>query len=90
MAINNTYTKADTLRGTITEFRKGWDVFKYNLQIDVDINSKSIAGKQWNNLWRNAWVRTMQVDLQTPMTIDHIIDDKGKALQFENDNMVGL
>jgi aminopeptidase N len=87
---DKSYSKADTLRGTITEFRKGWDIIKYNLQIDVDINNKSIAGSNEIIYKETSAIKTMQVDLQTPMSIDSIIDDTGRTLQFENDNNVWL
>ncbi len=87
---DKSYSKADTLRGTITEFRKGWDILKYNLQIDVDINNKSIAGSNEIIYKETSAIKTMQVDLQTPMSIDSIIDDTGRTLQFENDNNVWL
>jgi aminopeptidase N len=85
---NNNYSKADTLRGTITEYRKGWDILKYNLQIRVDINRKSIAGSNEIIYRETAPVKTMQIDLQRPMTIDSIIDDTGEVLPFKNDNNV--
>jgi len=88
LANNKSYTKADTLRGTITEFRKGWDVLKYNLQINVDINNKSISGSNEMIYKETSTVKTMQVDLQKPMSIDSIIDDTGRALAFENDDNV--
>lgn len=87
---DKSYSKADTLRGTITEFRKGWDILKYNLQIDVDINNKSIAGSNEIIYKETSAIKTMQVDLQTPMSIDSIIDDTGRTLEFENDNNVWL
>jgi aminopeptidase N len=87
---DKSYSKADTLRGTTTEFRKGWDILKYNLQIDVDINNKSIAGSNEIIYKETSAIKTMQVDLQTPMSIDSIIDDTGRTLQFENDNNVWL
>jgi aminopeptidase N len=85
-----TFSKADTLRGTITEYRKGWDVLRYDLHVDVDINNKSIAGSNEITYKETAAVKTMQIDLQKPMTLDSIIDAAGKALQFENDNNVWL
>ncbi len=89
-ANNKTYTKADTLRGTITALRKGWDVLKYNLHITVDIHNKSIAGSNEIIYKETAAVKAMQIDLQKPMVIDSIINATGKALQIENDNNVWL
>ena len=82
------FTKADTLRGTITEYRKGWDVIKYNLHINADINNKSISGSNEITFKETKQIKTMQIDLQKPMTIDSIIAGTGKALQFENENNV--
>src|SRR3954452_22559293 len=39
------FTKADTLRGSITRYRQGWDVVKYDLTVQPDISKKTITGK---------------------------------------------
>jgi aminopeptidase N len=87
---NKQLTKADTLRGSITEFRKGWDVLKYNLNIKVDINNKSIAGSNEIIYRETAPVRRMQIDLQKPLEVDSIINEQGTKLPFENEGNVWL
>ena len=63
----NTFTKQDTLRGSITPERAWWDLTYYHLDIKVEPNKKFISGKntiQYKVLKEN---NMMQIDLQTPM-----------------------
>ncbi|MCR6719719.1 MAG: hypothetical protein NVV59_05360 [Chitinophagaceae bacterium] len=39
------FTKADTLRGSNGPGRSWWDVLRYDLSVSVDIEKKSIKGK---------------------------------------------
>lgn len=74
----DTFTRADTLRGSNTPERAWWDVLYYNLDVQIDPDSKTISG-------RNTIVfkvvsppprdgqRAFQVDLQSPLGIDSVI-----------------
>ncbi|MEI6864981.1 M1 family metallopeptidase [Flavicella sp.] len=64
-----TFTKKDSLRGNISPDRSWWDLQKYELDISVDILSKSISGsnKIFYKVLENK--TTMQIDLQKPMNI---------------------
>ena len=59
----NQFNKSDSLRGSIGEGRKKWDVLHYNLTIHPDISSKTISG---NNLitFFDSGVSIIQIDLQ--------------------------
>lgn len=88
MEEKNVFTKADTLRGTITEYRKGWDVIKYDLTVKPNIISKTIEGK--NTITFNEWlpVFTMQIDLQQPLVVDSINDENNRNYSFARDNNI--
>ncbi|WP_246197691.1 M1 family metallopeptidase [Chitinophaga agrisoli] len=78
------FTKADTLRGTITPERAWWDVMRYDITVTPDYNNKTISGtstitykvvKDNNRL-------PMQLDLQEPMEIDSILLNNTARLSF--------
>ncbi|MFV0541128.1 MAG: M1 family metallopeptidase [Aestuariibaculum sp.] len=74
------FTKQDTLRGTITPERSWWDLTYYHLDIKVDIDNKSISGKntiQYKVLKNQS---VMQIDLQAPLKITKATQE-GQELQ---------
>ena len=77
------FTKADELRGSITPERAWWDVTYYDLKVKVDPDKKYIEGsntityKVLNN------EKSMQIDLQTPMKIDKVVQG-GKKLKIKS------
>src|SRR4051812_22526544 len=84
----NIFTRDDTLRGRITEYRKGWDVIKYELTVKPNISAKTIEGKNTITYYESLAVRTMQIDLQQPLIADSIIDDNGGHYTFRRENNV--
>lgn len=79
-----TYTRQDTLRGSITKERAWWDLQKYELSVSVNPAAKSIRGSNvvhYNVLTEND---VMQIDLQNPMTIDKVTQD-GQTLNVKRD-----
>lgn len=87
MEEKNLFTKADTLRGTITEYRKGWDVIRYDLTVQPDIITKSIEGKNLITYKEDLPVRVMQIDLQQPLAIDSITGNNNNY-KFRRDGNV--
>lgn len=85
----HTFTRQDTLRGSITKERMGWDVMKYDLTVAPDYNQRTIQGSN-TITYHDIGVKTMQIDLQEPMQIDSIIahteqtgaSDAGKKIAF--------
>lgn len=78
------FTRADTLRGSITPERAWWDVTYYNLKVAVNPLEKSIKGSNtitYNVLKQNS---VMQIDLQAPMKIDKILQN-GKEISFTSE-----
>ncbi len=88
MAEKNTFTKADTLRGSITAYRKGWDVLQYDLTIQPDIINKTIIGKNTITYREDLPVLTMQIDLQQPLMADSIIGENGNHYNFRRDDNI--
>ena len=81
------YTKQDSLRGSLNEYRSWWDLQKYNLEIDVDLSHKSIAGQNTITYKVIREARIMQIDLQDPMLITEILQD-GQSLKFKKEGAV--
>lgn len=77
------YTYSDTLRGSITKFREGWDVRRYDLEVDVDVTTRALSGKNKISYVQTASLTIMQVDLQEPMMIDSVIDENSNPLTFK-------
>ncbi|WP_115123174.1 M1 family metallopeptidase [Marinirhabdus gelatinilytica] len=78
------FTRADTLRGSITPERAWWDVLYYDLDVEVFPEEKFIKG---TNIITYKVLRkedVMQIDLQAPMQLDSIVQD-GVALSFTSE-----
>lgn len=69
------FTKADTLRGTLTPLRVCYDVHYYSLNLDIDIANKSISG--YNDIYYNVVndFKRLQIDLFENMAIDSIVSN---------------
>jgi len=68
------YTKADTLRGSITAERAWWDVQYYAVHVTPDILTKTINGFVDISYKVVAKGIKMQIDLQQPLIIDSILN----------------
>jgi aminopeptidase N len=76
-----TYTRQDSLRGSITPERAWWDLSYYHLDIAVDPAKKTIEG---TNTVRYKVLRegqVMQIDLQPPLRI-YKAEQDGKSLMI--------
>ena len=83
-AQQSNFTHQDTLRGSITKERAWWNLKHYKLSMRVDISNKYLKGSntiRYQVITRN---QTMQIDLQPPMKITAIYQDK-KALDYTQD-----
>ncbi|PKP24671.1 MAG: peptidase M1 [Bacteroidetes bacterium HGW-Bacteroidetes-2] len=81
---SQTFTRQDSLRGSITLERAWWDVTFYHLDIEVKPDSKWIGGK---NTIRYSVLEphtVMQIDLQKPLNIEKVTQD-GKTLFVKSD-----
>ncbi|MET3129417.1 aminopeptidase N [Arcicella rosea] len=79
-----TYTRQDTLRGSITPERAWWNLQYYHLSVKVQPNDSTISG---NNLITYKVLKPaqiIQIDLQNPMQITKVEQD-GQALNYKRD-----
>ena len=77
------FTKQDTLRGSITPEREWWDVTYYHLDVKVNPDDKFISGK---NLVQYKVIKphnVLQIDLQSPLQITKVTQN-GKELKVKN------
>jgi aminopeptidase N len=78
------FTRADTLRGTITAERAWWDVHYYDLAVTVNPADSTISGSTAIAFNAVAPGRTMQIDLQEPMEVTAMRFD-GRELTYRRD-----
>lgn len=79
-----TYTRQDTLRGSVTKERAWWDLLHYELSVSVNPAEQSIKGSnviRYKVLKEN---QVMQIDLQSPMNLDRVTQD-GQVLEVKHD-----
>ncbi|MCF8714768.1 M1 family metallopeptidase [Joostella atrarenae] len=68
----NTFSRQDTLRGSITPERAWWDLNYYHLDIEVKPKDKFISGKNTIHYKVLTENQTLQVDLQPPLKIEKV------------------
>jgi aminopeptidase N len=78
------FTRADTLRGSITPERAWFDVLYYDLKVTVHPSDKSIEGSNTISYKVLEPNEVMQIDLQSPMKIDKIVQDE-KEIAFSSE-----
>lgn len=75
-AQTNLYTHADSLRGSITDARKCWDLTHYDLHVTFNEKDSSIFGYNIISYKTLDYYPLMQLDLMQPMIIDSVVQDK--------------
>jgi aminopeptidase N len=75
------YTRADTLRGSISEDRAWWDVVHYDISVRPLYNDKSLFGEVAITFRVLGPGRRMQLDLQQPLEVLSV-DWRGRRLPF--------
>lgn len=82
---SGTFTRQDTLRGSITPERAWWDLLHYTLDIEVFPASKTLAG---HNTMKykviNKQTKELQIDLQAPMKLTRAVQE-GEELVIRQD-----
>jgi aminopeptidase N len=78
------FTRADTLRGSITPERAWWDVTFYDLHVRLDPSDSTIRG--WNGITYRVTgkPRDLQIDLQEPLRVDSVVQ-AGRRLVFRRE-----
>jgi aminopeptidase N len=79
-----TFTHQDTLRGSITKERAWWDLTYYHLNVKVDPSDSTLKGANTIQYKVTEPAQLMQVDLQPPMEINKVTQNK-KNLNFKRD-----
>lgn len=79
-----TFSRQDTLRGSITPERAWWDLTYYHLDIQVDPDQKTIQGKNTIHYRILDPYQVIQIDLQDPMKVERFIQD-GKTLTYSRE-----
>jgi aminopeptidase N len=67
------FTRADTLRGSITPERAWWDVTFYDLHIRLDPSDSTVRGRNTITYRITGKARDMQIDLQEPLRVDSVV-----------------
>lgn len=84
ISFSQDFTRADTLRGSITPERAWWNVTYYDLKVTVNPIEKSIEGSNTITYSVLESKDVMQIDLQAPMKIDKILQE-GKEISFTSE-----
>ena len=89
---NGVFTHADTLRGSITPERKWWNVLRYDITVQPDYATKTLAGsnKISYQVTSESYPVFMQIDLQVPLVIDSVLFGHSRKLSFSNKGNVWL
>ena len=82
-----TFTRADTLRGSVTPERAWWNLLKYELHVTPDYDKQTLSGENDLTFQAIADGQTMQIDLQEPMVLLSAAWGK-KSLTFIRDGNV--
>jgi aminopeptidase N len=69
---SNGFSRADTLRGSITKERAWWDVLHYDLQVQFNTENKTLEGINLITFKVLEDANLMQLDLQQPLEIKEI------------------
>ena len=81
-AQGQSFTRADSLRGTLNKYRSCYDVLFYEIALEVKPQSKSIDGKVTFKVKNMANYDKLQIDLYENMVIDQITQN-GKKLKYD-------
>lgn len=78
------FSRQDTLRGTITNERSWWDLTYYHLSVKVNPQDSSFVGTNLVGYYVLETNQLMQIDLQDPMRITNV-SQNGIDLKFKKD-----
>ena len=83
-----TFTHADTLRGSLNENRNWWNVMRYNINVTPDYETKTIKGQTeivFSPIGTTNGSKKLQIDLQEPLIMDSIMYGKSKLAFYKQD-----
>jgi len=67
------FSRADTLRGSVTPERAWWDVVHYDLSVRVNPSDSSIVGSNTIRYQVTGPSGEMQIDLMAPLRVDSVV-----------------
>jgi len=82
-----TFTRQDTLRGSITTERAWWDLIYYHLDIAVNPSDSTIHGTNTVTYRVINTASLMQIDLQDPLKLTKVVQNN-KILNFKREGNV--
>ena len=82
--VAQSFERSDSLRGSITKERAWWDLLHYDIEVNIDIENKSISGKNTIRYRVTQSPTELQIDLQAPMKITGI-EQEGIALTYRKE-----
>jgi aminopeptidase N len=85
--VHKTFTRQDTLRGSITPERAWWDLTYYHLDITVNPSDSSINGTNTVTYRVLKPASLMQIDLQEPLSLSKAVQNN-KVLSFKREGNV--
>jgi len=78
------FTRADTLRGTLSPERTCYDLNYYHLDVKIDIENKSISGSNEFNFTATKDFSLLQFDLFSNLKVEKVVY-KGQELPFKRE-----
>lgn len=92
VSVQAQFTRADSLRGSITPERSWWDLTYYHLDIEVDPETKFIKGSNTVQYKVLEPYQRMQIDLQAPLKITRVTqhDRQLKVVKEGNAHFITL
>jgi aminopeptidase N len=78
------FSRADTLRGTLNEFRSSYDISYYHLNIKLDIENKFISGSNLFKFKAVNDINRLQFDLFDNLKVERVVY-QGKELPFNRE-----
>ncbi len=86
------FTKADTLRGSITPERAWWNLQHYDIQVRPNLVNKTIEGSVKIQFKIIRQGKRMQIDLQQPLLIDSVfyLGKKRQSLNYTREANVAM
>lgn len=84
-AQKSTFTRQDSLRGTLSTLRSCYDVTFYDLNLNIKPEQRSIQGFNRIHFTATQDFSRLQIDLFENMSLDSILDESGERLAFERE-----
>src|SRR5690606_24882212 len=78
------FSRADSLRGSLNEFRTAYDVLYYELDVKVDIDKKYISGSNLFKFEAKSDFKRLQFDLFDSYKIERVVF-RGRELAFQRE-----